>query len=370
METTTTETLQKLHAQLFVWSQRHDDGLARPHSRTMERRYGQKTWYRMKHQLIVDGVLELVDPSYFRTDLDHRGERRKGRTAGYRVQPPARITVTPNTSRPYTTAEQRYFETHARTNLSSAPFITIKDESVDMRVYTDFTSTPKAERKRLTIDGAPTVSLDISNAFFCGIAEALSKKITHRDTFYELVFSGRLYDEIAALAGVSRDAAKLALNKAANSPYRLRFHDDTRSGVSGASQSQAWATFRNVFPQIARIIRVGAKRKTNWRIGNQWEGRYRKALQNLFYASTGYTPLDVHDEIYVKEQDLPVLLQCMYRVARNVPFKVGGHRYSNIDTLPSHSQSLPLVCNTHETLSGAADVLHKFFTIDPPDICC
>ena len=359
------ELLRQTQVQLFVWSNRHDDGLARPFSREMERRYGQKVWYRLKDELVRQGVMELVEPAQFRTDTDKQGRRRKGRTAGYRVQPPAHITVTTNgPMRPYTEAERRYFETHERTNLVSAPFMTTKNADTDGRAYTDFTSSPKVIRTQLTIDGTDTVSLDISNAFFCGIAEQLPQNITHRDVFHTLVFTGRLYDEIAERAGVSRDAVKLTLNKAANSSHRLSFYDDRKSGIAGHSQSTAWSTFRMMFPQIARHIRLGARNKTNWHIGNQWESRHRKAVQNMFWGMTGYQAMDCHDEFYVKVRDLHTLLLCVYRVSKNIPFKVGGHRYTT-------TSSLPLVCNTSSMDPVLATAFNRFFTMvddEPPSL--
>lgn len=340
--------LNTIHQDLYRWSKRHTDSLARPYCRVVEKKYGRKNWYSIKKYLEESGTITKVESARFYTSILNPKEKRKGVTAGYKVSAPIA-----NCRQFVPTSEfgVRYGETVSRSNISTAVYVS-HGHGIDTRNYTNYSAMSQYDKARVTIDSEETSEVDISNAFYLGIIEYFIKKnISVEQSFVDHVMNGTLVKAISEESNVGKNIVKIALLRLTNMKKNLRSND--------LSVALVEEVFKILFPiAFVQLRKLGAA-SLSWKIGNMWEGRVRNLILKKAYTALGYQPLDCHDGFRVKSSDVHTLVSIMLNV-QQMPLKVNGQ---TLNAFYSSTLSLPFSPVSPISVHGGKEGEHPY----PPD---
>ena len=297
-----------------------NDGVFSAYSVTLQNRFGDD-YAKAIEEMRVAGILSIVKNHHFRA-----GEKGKGRTRQYRLHTDILDTLSTVdvqldalAKSPSLTPEQKeYLAIRARTNLSGLAYH-VEGKKGDERVYTDFANLSREAKAAVLIDGEPTTTFDIANAFPLFIGRELVEmgKRIEADYLTECE-RGTLYDTIAEIAEVSRADAKIAINKGLNARGRLTFGRYelgwklTRS-PEHMKQARAWLAFRAAFPKMATEARKLARARQTYAMGTRFETKIRGYLQRLA-NERGIPVLTNHDGIVAKQSDARMMWS-LYEIA-------------------------------------------------------
>jgi hypothetical protein len=341
-------------------------GMFSAYSVTLQNRFGDD-YAKAIEQMRIAGILSIVANHRFRA-----GEKGKGRNRVYKINTDVLDTLTTVdtqldalASSPNLTPEQRdYLAIRARTNLTGLAYC-VEGKQGDERVYTDFSNLSKEAKAAFLIDGEPTTSFDIANAFplFLGRELAEMGKRIEAEYLSECE-RGTLYDTIAEIANVPREQAKIAINKGLNSPRKLTFGRyqggwTLHRSIEDQQQAVAWLAFRAAFPKTAVCARKLARSRQTYVMGTRYETRIREYLQR-FANQRGIPVLANHDGIFAKQSDAAVMWS-LYEIAMT---KFGQFKVKMESSYKCSPSATTLISGSDQ----GNPLAHLFFDIEPVEV--
>jgi hypothetical protein len=210
--------------------------------------------------------------------------------------------------------------------------------------------------------GEATVELDTPNAFAAYLPKALNalgygRKIplfsaftetkiipNHElDLWNELTADGDLHEYMAAIAGTSVEASKMALNKAINCRSGMRWGQT----ADGRAAGDTFKVYKHFFPTIIRAIRKLQKEQPG-ALGLELTRIEKQIIRQLLprrAIKLGLAFADIHDGIQCLESQadrlMDLLMDCTNKViGRCVRIKrKGSHRAATPTTAPAFAPS-------------------------------
>ena len=168
------------------------------------------------------------------------------------------------------------------------------------RIYTVFSGTPSALRRHATLDGDPTVCIDVqcSQPF---LHSTLLSPGTEKDRYMKSVLSGRFYEDLKEAAGncsgltVSRKQLKADI-------FKEVFYGPTKS----VEKAPIWGVFSELYPDLAAAIEYHKRYNYKWLAVDMQNLEAKIIIHGAVAALYEQFPdiriLTVHDALYVGEK--------------------------------------------------------------------
>lgn len=181
-----------------------------------------------------------------------------------------------------------------------------KPRSMPGRIYTTFTSTPKALRKFALLEGRPVVEIDVkcSQPFLHSI---LISDPEEKKRYLHSVLSGTFYEDIGKASGLdwkNRDALKEKI-------FASVFYGRTRP----VEKDPIWAAFSRLYPTLAAAIASKKRLRYQDLAIEMQDLEARIILQTAVPAIKLHEPnakiLTLHDAIYVHPEHCELAKDCL-----------------------------------------------------------
>lgn len=179
------------------------------------------------------------------------------------------------------------------------------------RIYHPFHNVPRALRHNIEFEGSPITELyDLHASFFTLLCSLLRDKlpVEEFEDLFDTCFSGRFYTEIADAAGLTKEAAKDAMQGWRNVCNKGVLH--SRYAKVSDFMEKRFPAFTSLIYQWERIVNEkGKKVKTLQQDLGEYETQVFAQFAKYITEKYGVTVFLLHDAIYISEKELSALPQ-------------------------------------------------------------